>query len=314
MTTLNSQEHGLIARRVSIDEWLVAIPCLMNPRDRWNGWACPYFTREAVERIIAAIAPDGSDDLVFATDWEAGTVTLTTAIGTRDEYTDVVEAVEIDGTPYWPVGAWGWVWSDDDEDNCPTARDYAPCEIRGCDHDPKHIAAEREAFADVSDQALWITFLTLDAAGLSSQTAQMDVEREIARRYGPDATEWSAQYFTNAHSTATEMIATVSGRDWAAFDHSARRATAILRDEAILRAMEQAFDAEGITSSWEYPGVFEFLAPSGEMWATGNSGWHYATDSEGYGASIGIADDEEALASKTPQQIAAAWIALIKKG
>jgi hypothetical protein len=50
------------------------------------------------------------------------------------------------------------------------------------------------------------------------------------------------------------------------------------------------------------------------MWATGNSGWHYATDSEGYGASIGIADDEEALASMTPQQIAAAWIELIKKG
>jgi len=26
-------------------------PCVFNPHERWNGWACPHFTREVMEQI-----------------------------------------------------------------------------------------------------------------------------------------------------------------------------------------------------------------------------------------------------------------------
>jgi hypothetical protein len=312
MITITNTE-GLVARRVSIDEWLTAIPCLMDPRQRWNGWACPYFARDAVERIILAIAPEGGEYTKIIPDWDAATVTMISGEGTDDEYTDVVEAHVIDGTPYWPVGSWGWVWSDDDEDNCPNASDYAPCRVDGCDHDPDAIAREVERWEEVSDQALWITMLTLDIVGESHSAPAMDASSEIARRYGPDATEWSADLFTRNHSTGAEMLALVSGKDWKWFDRNAREATKSLRHDAIQRAMVKAFDEAGIATSWEHPGILVFTTPDGRTWGTGMNGWHYATDwAMQDDAMLEIAAEEESIAWMSAEQIAEAWVAIVK--
>ncbi len=27
-------------------------PCLCNPVQRWNGWACPYFTKEVMDKVL----------------------------------------------------------------------------------------------------------------------------------------------------------------------------------------------------------------------------------------------------------------------
>lgn len=41
-------------------------PCIFNPNRRWNGWACPQFTREVIERI----AKDWGTEIVKVHDHE----------------------------------------------------------------------------------------------------------------------------------------------------------------------------------------------------------------------------------------------------
>lgn len=90
-------------------------------------------------------------------------------------------------------------------------------------------------FEEIEDRALWVLMLALDSmvsysAAEDTVPALLDqAVAEIDRRYGPDATEWSARLFTDAHSTGGEMIATVLDQ-WEWFDGRARQATALLRE------------------------------------------------------------------------------------
>ena len=319
-TNLNSQEAGLVARRVSIDEAFVAFPAMMNPRERWNGWACPYFAREAVERIATEMAKDDYYRITF--DGDCVVLTDLQAEETDEFRNDVIPPTLIDGQKYWPVGSWGWVWSDDDEDNCIHAKDYEPCLLGGCSH--RDILVETPApnspnfWADTADQALW-RLLVINDGLLSYGTAEesdaaevivRSASAEIARRYGPDATEWSAQRWIKA---STEDMLRDIDRNWKTFDMMAREASAILREEAILRAMSRTFAAWELTWSWEHPGIFEFTTPDGREWATGLMGWHYATDrTMQTDAMLEIAAEAEDIKDWTPQTIAENWIEIIK--
>lgn len=93
---------------------------------RWNGWACPYFTKESAEAIVKA--------------WvrEYGTFT-----GVNDEQTgpeqrpcawfdeearrfwfyhphsddlENYDAHAVDGVEVWSIGAWGWTWEIEQEE------------------------------------------------------------------------------------------------------------------------------------------------------------------------------------------------------
>lgn len=74
----------------------------------WNGWACPYFTFEQAQRIVAEHQRFGllawydadADKFVFSV--EQGRV------GEPDEF----EAVEIDGRKLYPIGARCWIWEE----------------------------------------------------------------------------------------------------------------------------------------------------------------------------------------------------------
>lgn len=77
--------------------------------DEWNGWACPYFTFDQASRIVEAHREHGweahydatKDEFVFSFDHD----------GISDP--DAFPAVSIRGNKLYPVGAFGWVWSED---------------------------------------------------------------------------------------------------------------------------------------------------------------------------------------------------------
>jgi hypothetical protein len=109
---------------VTIDGILTARASYLSAY-RWNGWQCPYFDRAAVDSLIAQSAehPESLEPLSWSDDrrsvlsgetsWRDGhddaDVVRTDADGTR--WAIECDAVEIDGTDYWPLGGMSWVWS-----------------------------------------------------------------------------------------------------------------------------------------------------------------------------------------------------------
>ena len=97
-----------------IDEWL-EVPCYADPADRWNGWACPWFTLDAVraiaEKYNAAADPDDGEfvQITDGTDPNRPEIVLVS----RDddgENREVLDAIDSEWGLLWPVGAYGWTW------------------------------------------------------------------------------------------------------------------------------------------------------------------------------------------------------------
>ena len=82
--------------------------------DRWNGWACPYFTKEVAQAIVKQAQEHSNhtscptyfweDDKVMEKDTDGTVYTMAhkTTILTEAGLTDV-----------WPVGAYNWIWWDE---------------------------------------------------------------------------------------------------------------------------------------------------------------------------------------------------------
>ena len=97
-----------------------------DPSVRWNGWACPRFTLDAVRDLAAWLAVQDPDDGYDTVSVDGDRVTVTTYDG---ETYDV--RPHDDGL--YGVGAYAWVWSEVDDDTpamgadgkCVRCRDWA---------------------------------------------------------------------------------------------------------------------------------------------------------------------------------------------
>jgi hypothetical protein len=69
----------------------------------WNGWACPYFTKES-GLLIAKLMPDFG----MTYDEENDRFVAESEYYDRDEW----ESVVIDGAKYYPIGNCSWCWFD----------------------------------------------------------------------------------------------------------------------------------------------------------------------------------------------------------
>jgi len=77
----------------------------------WNGWACPYFTFEQAESIVAAYHENGwaarydqtKDQFVFS---------MRHAGGDDDE---IYSPIEEDGLKLYPIGTANWIWEQEDK-------------------------------------------------------------------------------------------------------------------------------------------------------------------------------------------------------
>lgn len=94
----------LRAARVSLDD-SPAVECRLDPADRWNGWACPFFTREQLPALFAMLEEGDSkgrlddDDIVRVVSPDYG-----------EDEPEEFESTIVDGVQMWAVGAWCWVW------------------------------------------------------------------------------------------------------------------------------------------------------------------------------------------------------------
>lgn len=93
--------------RVSIDG-VVDMPeaiheAYYSDGDRWNGFVCPYFPKEEVEKMNTWLAEFG-DGLAYVPDDDAF-VTM----GDPD-CIETFSGVDIDGHHLYPIGNGSWVW------------------------------------------------------------------------------------------------------------------------------------------------------------------------------------------------------------
>ena len=98
----------------------------------WNGWECPWFTKEVAEQIMRDLNRDGVE-----TEYDA---TTDSYIIQEEEWDlpGVFEGYDVeteDGIKHlYPIGAWCWIWDEvqeeylDDDEYVPSAEngDYSP--------------------------------------------------------------------------------------------------------------------------------------------------------------------------------------------
>lgn len=94
---------------------------------RWNGWECPWFTREVAEQIMKDL---NSDDVKTEYDEKADTYIVHWCEGTDDVF-DGADMNTEDGIKHlYPIGAGCWIWDEaqDDKEHVPSAEngDYGP--------------------------------------------------------------------------------------------------------------------------------------------------------------------------------------------
>lgn len=75
----------------------------LDPDEKWNGWACPYFEEEEVEQMSEWL-PEFDDSLVYVEDEDAYVSTYDPA---RPES---FEGCDIDGMHLYPIGYGSWTW------------------------------------------------------------------------------------------------------------------------------------------------------------------------------------------------------------
>jgi len=104
---------GFRPAEVTIDGWPRAFPALLRVMpdgtpDTWNGWACPYFDRTAVDAIIQGWRSGvGWTAEVYRAEWRG---VVARFYDPTDDTWEEVSPVDVDGEPRWPVGAERWCW------------------------------------------------------------------------------------------------------------------------------------------------------------------------------------------------------------
>lgn len=123
----------LVSTKVSMD-WMAKngdgeIPqfkAFRNPEEYWNGWACPYFTKEQADRFVDAYneivtGEIGSDSINKGRyDRQQDAFVFFNESAEEDE---VFVAETIGGRKLYPIGAFSWCWwIEENDDDVPEER------------------------------------------------------------------------------------------------------------------------------------------------------------------------------------------------
>ena len=94
---------------------LGAVPAAMLDDRRWNGWACPWFTREHAETIVNAsnaLNAEWGGDAATPFRWDGAALLegyYDYEHGNRLEWAPVA-TIERDGVTLYGIGNDGWCW------------------------------------------------------------------------------------------------------------------------------------------------------------------------------------------------------------
>lgn len=75
----------------------------------WNGWACPYFTKEMADEIIRI--NNKTSDVAFHFGYNEDTDTFYRFSDPIDHFEEFT-GIDIDGLHLYPIGNMSWVWDD----------------------------------------------------------------------------------------------------------------------------------------------------------------------------------------------------------
>ncbi len=105
----------LRAAKIAIEDDHPPLDCFVTGQS-WNGWECPYFTKEQGDALLAD--PHFSEGR-FDDERDAFVFPCGSCGGDCDCGDEVYSAVDFDGVKYYPIGAGMWIWSlagEEDED------------------------------------------------------------------------------------------------------------------------------------------------------------------------------------------------------
>jgi hypothetical protein len=76
-------------------------PCVLNPHQRWNGWACPFFTKETLDLVAQklGLTINWSEPEIFNPQEE------------DDEF--LINSTTIEGELLYYIDGWTWMWIGD---------------------------------------------------------------------------------------------------------------------------------------------------------------------------------------------------------
>lgn len=101
----------MIFTKVVIDE-SASIPAYVDPNDRWNGFACPYFRKEDVRLINDMLSEFGSTEHI---EYDADNDSFVCFNESKAEI-ERFAGEDIDGMHLYPIGAGSWVWLESEEE------------------------------------------------------------------------------------------------------------------------------------------------------------------------------------------------------
>ena len=78
-------------------------PCFLDPATHWNGWACPYFTKEVAEQVLS----DTNSKWQYDAHLDGF---LVDDVETRD--VDTYAGVPTEHGTLYPVGSMWWCWQE----------------------------------------------------------------------------------------------------------------------------------------------------------------------------------------------------------
>lgn len=93
----------------------------------WNGWECPWFTKEVTEEIMKDLNKEGVE-----TEYNKDTDSyIVECEGSDPDIFDGADIKTEDGIQHlYPIGAWCWIWDEiqSEEEYVPSAEngDYSP--------------------------------------------------------------------------------------------------------------------------------------------------------------------------------------------
>jgi hypothetical protein len=108
------------AKRFTFDDVENSFAGFYNPRERWNGWACPFFPVDECARILEWIG-QYQDELEIGFRLSGDTLECAREIEDGVEWLPTPSRV-VDGVEVFPLGAWCWVW---DEIETPERPEFA---------------------------------------------------------------------------------------------------------------------------------------------------------------------------------------------
>jgi hypothetical protein len=105
---------GFVPARLTLDYDARVFLGEVDVIQRWNGWACPRFTRAVAEDIAKAVMEPADLSSYRAWRWDGDDLVLTAneAIVDAGE-----ERWSPDGDGWYHLGSWAWCWMEATEDD-----------------------------------------------------------------------------------------------------------------------------------------------------------------------------------------------------